>query len=191
MNDPQNSVPTLTPRQRDVLEFIRQHFRKFGYSPTVRELAKGMEIHSPNGVVGHLEALQRKGFILRLPHLSRSIILTEAATPQKNGLPVAALLENGQLVENPVPNERMDVHEKTRVNRRDFSWIRVQSDWKLNDLQLKKGDFLLIRQSQNPSVGEMGLVRDSESKLLLTSYPFDETVFTLYGILVAVMRFEF
>jgi repressor LexA len=46
------------------------------YSPTVREIARAMSIKSPNGVVVHLEALEKKGWIRRRPNSSRGIEVT-------------------------------------------------------------------------------------------------------------------
>lgn len=60
----------MTPRQEQVLEFIRQNS---GYSPTVREIALALSIRSPNGVVCHLKALEKKGLIRRTPNSSRGI----------------------------------------------------------------------------------------------------------------------
>ena len=47
-----------------------------GYGPTVREIAEHMDIRSPNGVVGHLRALVRKGLIRRNANKARAIELT-------------------------------------------------------------------------------------------------------------------
>ncbi len=54
---------TLTDRQQAVYEFIREKILKRGYGPTVREIGEQMEIRSPNGVMCHLRALERKGMI--------------------------------------------------------------------------------------------------------------------------------
>ncbi len=67
----------LTPRQLEVLEAIRDSVRQRGLSPTVRELGDRLKIGSTNAVIGHLVALERKGWIVRDPMLSRSIRLTE------------------------------------------------------------------------------------------------------------------
>jgi repressor LexA len=60
-----------TPRQNEVLGYLRQHCRTFG--PTVREIGTALKIKSPNGVVAHLRALERKGLIRRTPGISRGI----------------------------------------------------------------------------------------------------------------------
>jgi hypothetical protein len=87
----------LTARQREVLEFIRRCVRKRGFGPTVREIGEEMGIHSPNGVVGHLTALSRKGYIQRERNLSRSIVLVERVEKNASGLPILAYLKNGKI----------------------------------------------------------------------------------------------
>ena len=51
----------LTTRQREVYEFIRDKIRNRGYGPTVREIGGQFKISSPNGVMCHLKALEKKG----------------------------------------------------------------------------------------------------------------------------------
>ena len=53
----------LTPRQREVLEFIETWVGEFVYAPTFREIGEAMDI-SPNAVVGHLNSLENKGYII-------------------------------------------------------------------------------------------------------------------------------
>ena len=69
----------LTERQQAVYEFIRDKIRNRGYGPTVREIGTEFDINSPNGVVCHLKALEKKGAIKREQNLSRAIELTGRA----------------------------------------------------------------------------------------------------------------
>ena len=61
----------LTERQQEVLDFITANSHLYG--PTVREIAAGIGVSSPNGVVCHLAALERKGVIVRHPKRARGI----------------------------------------------------------------------------------------------------------------------
>jgi SOS-response transcriptional repressor LexA len=54
---------TLTPRQRRVLLAIARHVAETGRAPAIRELLAPLGIGNVNGVVGHLRALARKGWI--------------------------------------------------------------------------------------------------------------------------------
>ena len=65
----------LTARQREAYDFITAHMEL--YSPSVREIARAMSIKSPNGVMAHLKALEKKGWIRRKPNATRWIEVTE------------------------------------------------------------------------------------------------------------------
>ncbi len=69
----------LTARQRMALDFIAGHIDAKGYPPTVREIGAHMGIRSTNGVNDHLNALERKGYLLRSDGLARGMRL--AASP--------------------------------------------------------------------------------------------------------------
>ena len=61
----------LTARQQEVLDFIKANMAVF--SPTVRQIAAAIGAKSPHSATGHLDALERKGFIRRTPGRPRNI----------------------------------------------------------------------------------------------------------------------
>src|SRR5262249_60622075 len=65
----------LTDRQREIYDFIRDKIENRGYGPTVREIGDAFEIQSPNGVMCHLKALEKKGLIIRDSRHARAIQL--------------------------------------------------------------------------------------------------------------------
>src|SRR5213593_2318344 len=67
----------LTQRQKDIYEFIRDKIESRGYGPTVREIGLGFNIKSPNGVMCHLKALEKKGLIIRQGFSARAIQLVD------------------------------------------------------------------------------------------------------------------
>ena len=67
----------LTPRQREIYEYVKENIMNRGYGPTVREIGNEFGIKSPNGVMCHLKALEKKGLISREPNLSRAIQLCD------------------------------------------------------------------------------------------------------------------
>lgn len=66
----------LTARQRAILDYIVDFRRKNGCSPSIPELQKAFGIRSPNGIAGHLLALESKGLIRRARRGSRQIDVT-------------------------------------------------------------------------------------------------------------------
>lgn len=63
----------LTPRQRQVLEFIDAEVQRRGYPPSVREIGEAVGLSSPSTVHAHLAALQDKGYLKRDPSKPRAI----------------------------------------------------------------------------------------------------------------------
>src|SRR4051812_42407181 len=68
---------TLTERQREIYNFIRSRIEGRGYGPTVREIGVAFDIKSPNGVMCHLKALEKKGLITRETFSARAIQLVD------------------------------------------------------------------------------------------------------------------
>lgn len=73
----------VTPRQREVLEFIAAFTQRNGYPPSVRDIAAGLGIESPNGVECHLAALERKGLLARKKGLARSLKVVGGTDTEK------------------------------------------------------------------------------------------------------------
>lgn len=65
--------PQLTERQGDLLNFIAAEIGRKGRPPSVREIGEQFAIGSPNGVMGHLKALEQKGYIRLHKMTSRGI----------------------------------------------------------------------------------------------------------------------
>lgn len=63
----------LTPRQRQVLDFIEQQTRDRGYPPSVREIGEAVGLTSPSTVHSHLLTLERAGYLRRDPSKPRAI----------------------------------------------------------------------------------------------------------------------
>lgn len=65
----------LTNRQQQVFDMVTAYHQQHGIAPTNAELAVMMGASSPNAAAEQLRALQRKGAITLIPHVSRGIIL--------------------------------------------------------------------------------------------------------------------
>jgi repressor LexA len=63
----------LTPRQRRVLETIRESVERRGYPPSMREIGEAVGLTSPSSVAHQLASLERKGYLRRDPNRPRAI----------------------------------------------------------------------------------------------------------------------
>jgi repressor LexA len=57
--------PELTDRQQSILDFIVEEIQRQGYPPTLREISRRFGISSTQGVRRHIDALEKKGYIVR------------------------------------------------------------------------------------------------------------------------------
>lgn len=65
----------VSSRQQAILEFIRNEVKAKGYPPSVREIGEAVGLASSSTVHGHLDRLEKKGFIRRDPTKPRAIEL--------------------------------------------------------------------------------------------------------------------
>src|SRR5580692_9846717 len=100
------SKPALTSRQKQIYDFLKDKIRNRGYGPTVREIGLHFGIKSPNGVMCHLKALERKGLISRESHMSRAIQLS-SPPQQATELPLLGQLTIGESFPLTNPAERI------------------------------------------------------------------------------------
>jgi repressor LexA len=65
----------LTAPQAAILQFIIDIIARTGQAPTVREIGRHFGIASVNGVISHLRALERRGYIRREARVPRGIVV--------------------------------------------------------------------------------------------------------------------
>lgn len=72
----------LTERQSAILSFIAEAIDRDGFPPCIREIGERFGITTPHGVVGHLNALEKKGYIVRRGKVARGIALVNRTCPE-------------------------------------------------------------------------------------------------------------
>jgi SOS-response transcriptional repressor LexA len=77
---------TLAPatRQREVHDYIKRYFRRFGESPTRQQLASAMGFRSPNAAQYYVEVLAKKGALLHIEGKNRGIVPQSAPQPDSD-----------------------------------------------------------------------------------------------------------
>ena len=73
----------LSPRQRRILEVIRDSVETRGYPPSVREIGEAVGLTSPSSVAYQLQALQEKGLLRRDPNRPRAVDIRTPGAPTK------------------------------------------------------------------------------------------------------------
>lgn len=152
-----------TDRQMEIYAFIRDKIHSRGYGPTVREIGTAFKIRSPNGVVCHLKALERKGFITRGKNMSRAIELV-AEPAHLRGLQMAGWVAAGTL--------RMADEQTDRIAFEDLFdhdnhfVLKVMGD-SMIDAQIADGDWVVIKKAKTARAGDIVVAQTEDGDATL------------------------
>jgi repressor LexA len=159
------SPEKTTSRQKAVYEFIRDKIRNRGYGPTVREIGRAFRIASPNGVVCHLKALEKKGLIKREQNLSRAIQLAREPA-ELRGLPLAGQIAAGVLHEAVEQRERVDFSELFDARNKNLFVLQVKGDSMIDD-HISDGDFVVVQKTRSARKGQIVVAMTDEGEATL------------------------
>jgi repressor LexA len=196
-------LDALTPRQREIYNFIRSKIQGRGYGPTVREIGLHFEIKSPNGVMCHLKALQKKGLIHREPNMSRAIqLLEDPVSAHHMGLKLVGRIAAGQPLEAVEQHEELTFSDWTEPG--DKFALKVTGDSMIEE-HIADGDFVILRRQEQARDGQIVAVRDEDGEATLKKFyrdknrirlePANKTMKPIFrdrvnvlGVLVGVVR---
>jgi repressor LexA len=163
----------LTDRQQNVYDFIRDKIINRGYGPTVREIGEKMDISSPNGVMCHLKALEKKGMIKRDANKSRAIELTESPASRAKSIavmPLAGRVAAGACALAEEQTETIDFAEM--LCRDDRFALEVTGD-SMIDAHIADGDYVVIQKQSYAYPGQIVVAQTDENEATL-KYWFPE-----------------
>lgn len=152
----------LTPRQGEILAFIKTWLDVHGYPPTRAEIAQELGFRSPNAAEEHLRALARKGAIEMIPGASRGIRVPDAEpSVADNELPIIGRVAAGA----PILAQQ-HIEDSCRINpeffhpRADFL-LRVRG-MSMKDAGILDGDLLAVHACREASNGQIVVARIGE-----------------------------
>jgi repressor LexA len=196
-------LEALTSRQREIYNFIRSKIQGRGYGPTVREIGNQFHIKSPNGVMCHLKALQKKGLIHREPNMSRAIqLLDDPTTAPPAGVKMLGRIAAGAPIEAIEQDEELSFNEWEGAD--DKFALRVSGD-SMIDAHITDGDYVVIHRQEQARDGQIVAIRDDEGEATLKRFfkekhrirlePANKSMKPIYrdrvkilGVLVGVVR---
>jgi repressor LexA len=149
----------LTPRQEEILLWIREFLERAGYPPTRAEIARGLGFRSANAAEEHLRALARKGAVALSPGASRGIRLEgREAGPREGILPVVGRVAAG----TPILAEE-NIEDTCPADPRLFQprahyLLRVVGE-SMRDAGILDGDLLAVHRTPEARDGQVVVVR--------------------------------
>jgi repressor LexA len=146
-------MQTLTNRQQQVYTFIRDYIEANGTPPTLREISAHIGTAGTVTAMGHVAALEKKGYLRRREGSSRGIVLTQASSAAVS-LPIVGRIRAGML--HPAMEDitgYLSV-DSSLVKGEGCYFLRVEGDSMINK-GILPGDAILIRPQQVADNGEI------------------------------------
>ena len=164
----------LTPRQAQVLEFIRESVRIDGYPPTVREICTALDLSSPSTVHAHLSNLERLGLIRRDPSKPRALDVVRDIRPPRP-LPLIGQVAAGvpTLAEDNI-EDMIDVPAFLRRDDGDFV-LRIEGD-SMIEAGIMSGDLVVVHPQQHAANGEIVVARVNDEATTKRFYNEGRTI---------------
>jgi repressor LexA len=156
----------ITPKQQEILEYIKESILKKGYPPSVREICEAVRLKSTSSVHSHLETLERNNYIRRDPTKPRTIeIIDDCFNLTRRELvnvPMIGTVAAGQpiLAEQNIENY-FPIPVEMLPNEQTFM-LRVKGESMIN-AGIFDGDQIIVKQQESARNGEIvvALVDDS------------------------------
>jgi len=141
----------LTKRQRDVLNFINAYISKYGFSPSIRDIAREFRI-TPRGASIHLIALEKKGYITRSKK-ARSVRVVNRIEGIK--LPLVGTIAAGNAIEAlENQTELIEVPMSMVKSGYEHFLLRVKGTSMIEEHIIDR-DLVVIRKQNTASNGDI------------------------------------
>jgi repressor LexA len=207
----------LNPRQRQILDFLRDHARNHAYPPTVREIGLAVGLSSSSTVQNHLNSLEAKGYIRRDPTKSRTVeIVGRDAVARGNGASAFSLPLIGRVAAGTPVLAEENIEDHIAVGPQiaggeDAYALTVHGD-SMIDAGILDGDMVVVKprreaptngtivvaRIENPSTGEGEVTvkrffREGDRIRLQPENPAHAPIYagadlSLEGVVIAVIR---
>lgn len=160
-------MPSITNKQLEILEYIKNTILSEGYPPALREICEAVHLRSTSSVHAHLATLEKNGYIRRDPAKPRTIEILDDlfnfSTREMVNIPVVGTVAAGEpiLAEERVEDYFPFPAEVLHTDKEVFM-LRVKGESMIN-AGIKPGDKIMVEQQDTAENGEIvvALIEDS------------------------------
>ncbi len=151
---------TLTARQSAILQVVREHLARHGVAPTLQEIGQAVGIAHVSAVFKHMEALEKKGCLIRDPSRPRGIRLlgSPAGEGDAIALPVVGRVAAGQPILSDGEVERHLWVDGGLFRLRPDYLLRVEGD-SMRDDGILDGDLVGVHVTPEARHGQIVVAR--------------------------------
>lgn len=154
-------IKTLYRRQKQILDYISKNIERYGYAPTLTEIAQYLGLSSLSTVHEHLAVLEKKGLIRRYKGAVRGIEVLNTLDSEKKStygmveLPVLGFIACGEPIEPYTdPNATISV-DSNLIKNRDKSFVLQAKGDSMIDDGILNGDYVVVKEQDQANNGDI------------------------------------
>lgn len=150
----------LYPRERQVLEFVAQFSQRYGFAPTLKEIAEALGMSSVATVHEHIDHLREKGYLKKIDGAARGLELVEdkfrmGESQAAVELPVLGFIAAGQPLEPYTdPNYYLRVSPSMIPPNKTAYVLQVKGESMIEE-GILDGDFVVIQHQNDAKNGDI------------------------------------
>ncbi len=177
-------MESLTKRQQQILNYIKEYIVSHGFPPTVREIGSALDIHSPATIHAHLVNLENKGFIRKQETKNRAIeLLVENEFMPKNEevveVPLLGKITAGSPIEAiEKPDEYFSLPAYLIPNNKEVFTLLVSGTSMIN-AGILDGDIVIVERKNTARNGEIVVAMTDENEVTLKTFYKENGYFRL------------
>lgn len=155
-------------RQIQVLRYIYEEITLHGYPPTVREIGQAVQLSSTSTVHGHLDRLQKKGFIKKDPTKPRTIEITMLGKKELGITePVIPMLGTVTAGDPILTVEQVDdffpIPPHLKYEENSLFMLTIRGDSMIN-AGIHNGDYVIVREQTSATNGDIVIAMTEENE---------------------------
>ncbi len=160
-------MPTLTKKQKQILDYIKSYIKKRGLSPTIEEIRKHFKLSALSTVHQHIETLEKKGFIEKNGSSARGIELKKKSLYTLVKIPLIGTITAGQPIEAiETRDENIMIATSSAKNSKEYYALKVQGNSMIEE-GIFDGDIVVIKKQSVAENGQtvVAIIDDNEATL--------------------------
>ena len=169
----------LTPRQEEILTYIKKYTATHGYPPAIREICAGVGLNSPATVFVHIKNLEKAGYIKSTNNKFRTIeLLVDNEYLEKNDDVVKVPLLGKITAGSPItaieqPDEFFDLPASLMPKSGEVFTLHVSGESMINK-GIYDNDYVIVKRQNDAKNGDVVVAMTSENEVTLKTFYKDK-----------------
>lgn len=166
------SMKSLTKRQHEILQYIRDYLQTHQYAPSFREIMQHFSFKSLGTVHRYIKILKNRGMLDGKKNCSRSLTLLQESSAKKKSLisvPFMGYISAGEPITTFSKSISMDIPQFLVLMPEATYALKVRGEGFIEE-HIMDNDYLLIEARQEAQAGEMVVVLTHQKEVIVKKY---------------------